>query len=145
MNRQVLTDYFNHPMDTTRNNTMYVKLWCKGQVQKYVEENMNETNYKFFGEWFRATKCPLYSFKRDDWLTNDMWVYETLDPEMRKLVEYSKRNVKIIAKFCRMNYFEEYVRNNLKSVKNLYEVFNAVYDQSFDTHTPKKIFKEPVQ
>ena len=127
MNHEILTDFFNHPHDTTRNNTIYVNLWCKDRINKFVEKYMDETNYKTFAEWFKTTGDKVSTFHIDNWITNDELVYQTIRRDLREMSEMSNNNVRIFAKFCRMNFFVNYVLANKKPT-NLYDLFYDIYD-----------------
>lgn len=144
MNREILQDYFNNPYDDKLNNTLYVKLWCKRRIQEFVDRHMDDNNYKFFGEFFKLDYCPITNFYKDDWHINDNFVYETIEKHLRKKAEMSNRNVRIFAKFIRMNYFINYVKANSKTIANIYELFDDIYDLSLVStlqNSSKRIFK----
>lgn len=128
MNREILTEFFNYPDDTNRNNVMYVKLWCKERIHKFIEKYMDESNYKTFTEWFKLSSPALLSFYEPNWLTDDTRVYNLIIRDLRQLSEASNTNVRILARFARMNFFTNFVMANKDTTGDLYNAFESVYN-----------------
>lgn len=130
MERAVIVHYFSTPMGTTTETTRYFELWCRQRLQQYVDDNMDDSNYKFFAALFASEKGFLPG-KSDRWLTDDEWVYRSISLEHRRLAEMSNSNVRIMAESCRMKYFVELVRCNVTSPEELCDIFDAVFVTPF--------------
>lgn len=124
-----LVDYFNNPHDTENINVKFVKLWMTSQIQGFVETNMDETNYKLFNAMFYGPNDqePIMRFNRDDWLNDDEWIYNSIIIDYRKLTEMSNRNVRTLAGFFRMKYFDKYLYHNDMSIPDKIQAFNHVF------------------
>lgn len=128
MNQSILQEYFSNPYDTNNVNVKYVNLWCNGIIQSFVEQHMDDTNYKFFGKMFQNNECPIVRFTNDAWMTDDLWVYNSIIIDYRKLAEMSNRNVAVMAKFMRMNYFLKFMEYNKNKITNPYIIFCDIFD-----------------
>lgn len=140
MDSSTLREYFRNPYDNNNRVVQYVNLWCRGKIQEFVEKHMDETNYKFFSKLFGNDECPVVRFKHDKWLTDDLWVYNSIVVDYRKLAEMSNKNVNIFARFVRMNYFLRFMEYNLGPHSNPCDVFYDIFEVG---HAPssKKLFK----
>lgn len=134
MDREILRDFLNNRHDNTRQSTLYVMMWCRRQWQQYIEKYMDDSNYKFFMKWIHYDGCPITNFHYDGWYDNDKGVFETIQKDIVRHVEYTNKNIRIIAKFCRMVYFTKYIGKG--DVSEL--MFDDIYSLSFDDKRTSK-------
>jgi hypothetical protein len=141
MNQATLVEYFNNPYDSNNVHVQYVNLWCKNKIQEFVERHMDDTNFRFFGKIFRENGCTIHRFKHDKWLTDDDWVYNSIVIDYRKLAEMSNKNVRILAQFIRMNYFQKFMEYNRNTIDNPFTIFQTVFDTEKIRPKTKRVFK----
>lgn len=136
MNQEILNDYFRDPYNTSNTSVNCTNTWCKGETSTFVVNNINITNYKFFDNVFNDDTNVMIRFRCKDWLTNDIGIYNIINVDLLKKTEKSKKNIKIIAMFCRMYYFTEFSKNN--NEVDIITMFNVVFGNNEKLYHSKK-------
>lgn len=136
MNQEILNDYFRDPYNTSNTSVNCINTWCKGETSTFVVNNINITNYKFFDNVVNDETNVMIRFRCKDWLTNDIEIYNIINVDLLKKTEKSKKNIEIIAMFCRMYYFTEFSKNN--NEVDIITMFNVVFGNNEKLYHNKK-------
>lgn len=139
MNQTIQSQYFKDPYNNNDMNVVFAQLWCKDAIHKFVDNNMNDSNYKFFGKIFNNTNNDnvILRFKHNDWIMNDEWVYQSVNIEFRKVTTMTNKNVHVIAQFCRMLYFIDYLKYN-STTMNPHIAFENIFGNNTNTSFKNK-------
>jgi hypothetical protein len=125
MDDEKIEQYFNNPNDNANVDIIYVRTMCKQAIHGFIDEHMNNSNFKIFGAILN-NKGAIMRFKCNDWQTNDEWVYQSVNIEFRKLGAMSNTNVRDIAALCRMIFFIDFITYNRNS-GDRHVIFKSIF------------------
>lgn len=121
--------YLTNPNDKNNMNVVFTGLWCKQAIRDFIDNNMDNTNYNFFRDAYN--NGIINNWIHNEWLTNDEWIFQNVPYDIRRKISMSNSNVRIVAKFCRMVYFLEYLNNNnIITIQERMYIFDTVYNIS---------------